>query len=284
MTKYCESCRSPNRDRASYCRGCGGKFSGIVSAATTTHEPGRKQEPPLQRPDGFPLLNAREGIVVVMLLGAFSYWYWNRPAASPRTNAATVAAAVPATRVAAPSLASSPLASAPAPAAAPALHEATSTARADEFKQADPPAKDESIQHVPLAATAPPREPEVKKAARAAPPPQTLQIRTPRWEPPPPQPFVPAIPDASPKAPPIQVATPAPGPRRGASACDGDDQALCVPSMRSRQAAPVAVPPEAAAPASSGAMASGVETRRVIVFKGEPIVVNVGDPFGAPTR
>ena len=282
MTKYCESCRSPNRDRASYCRGCGGKFSGIVSAATTTHEPGRKQAAPLQRADGFPLLTVREGIVVVMLLGAFSYWYWNRPAASPRNNAATVAAAVPAAPVAAPSLASSP--PAPAPAAAPALHEATSTARADELKQAAPPAKDESIQHIPLAATAPPREPEMKKTARAASPRQTLQIRTPRWEPPPPQPFVPALPDASPAVPPIQVATPAPRPRRGASACDGDDQALCVPSVRSRQAAPIAVPVEATAPASSGAMAPGVETQRVIVFKGEPIVVNVGDPLGAPAR
>ena len=190
MTKYCESCRSPNRDRATYCQGCGGKFSGIVSGATTTHEPGRKQAPLQQRVSGFPLLTAREGIVVVMLLAAFSFWYWNRPAAAPRNHAATVASAVPATRVAAPSLASSP--------PAPALHEATSTAGADAMKQADPPAKDEVVQHIPLAAPAPqqqqkqqlastPEPPAMKKAARAAPQPPTLQIRTPRWEPPPPQ-------------------------------------------------------------------------------------------------
>ena len=29
MTKYCDACHTPNRDRAKFCRGCAGKFSGI---------------------------------------------------------------------------------------------------------------------------------------------------------------------------------------------------------------------------------------------------------------
>ena len=33
MTKFCESCHTANRDRARYCRGCAGKFSGIRTAA-----------------------------------------------------------------------------------------------------------------------------------------------------------------------------------------------------------------------------------------------------------
>lgn len=33
MTKYCSSCHTPNRDRARYCRGCAGKFSGVATPA-----------------------------------------------------------------------------------------------------------------------------------------------------------------------------------------------------------------------------------------------------------
>jgi hypothetical protein len=33
MTKFCESCHTANPDRARYCRGCAGKFSGIRTAA-----------------------------------------------------------------------------------------------------------------------------------------------------------------------------------------------------------------------------------------------------------
>ena len=33
MTKFCESCHTANRDRARYCRGCAGKFSGIRTPA-----------------------------------------------------------------------------------------------------------------------------------------------------------------------------------------------------------------------------------------------------------
>lgn len=34
MTKYCSSCHTPNRDRARYCRGCAGKFSGVPTPST----------------------------------------------------------------------------------------------------------------------------------------------------------------------------------------------------------------------------------------------------------
>lgn len=34
MTKYCSSCHTPNRDRARYCRGCAGKFSGVPTPPT----------------------------------------------------------------------------------------------------------------------------------------------------------------------------------------------------------------------------------------------------------
>ena len=33
MTKFCESCHTANLDRAKYCRGCAGRFSGIRTAA-----------------------------------------------------------------------------------------------------------------------------------------------------------------------------------------------------------------------------------------------------------
>src|SRR3982751_3011561 len=36
MTKFCESCHTANRDRAKYCRGCAGKFSGLRTAANVT--------------------------------------------------------------------------------------------------------------------------------------------------------------------------------------------------------------------------------------------------------
>lgn len=276
MTKYCESCRSPNRDRAAYCQGCGGKFSGIVSGASETiHAPGREQAPPAQRRDMLPAVSAREGIVLAMLLAAFAFWYWNRPAASSRHEAAPVAAAVPAR--------DEPVRHVPLAAAAP---------QQQLQQQAQEPPQQDATPAAPAAKpSAAPPEPVTSEAARAAsPPPPTLQIRTPRWTPPPPQPFVPAVTDALPPAvPPARVAAPAP--RRGSSACDGDDpsvQALCVPSTRSGQAAaaPIAVVPvEAAAPAGSGgAAASGTQTRRVIVFKGEPIVVNIGDPDAAPGR
>ena len=34
MTKFCESCHTPNKDSARYCRGCAGKFSEIRTPAT----------------------------------------------------------------------------------------------------------------------------------------------------------------------------------------------------------------------------------------------------------
>lgn len=35
MTKFCESCHTPNKDGAKYCVGCDGRFSGIRFAAHT---------------------------------------------------------------------------------------------------------------------------------------------------------------------------------------------------------------------------------------------------------
>jgi len=29
LTKYCDSCHTANKDRARYCHGCAGKFSGL---------------------------------------------------------------------------------------------------------------------------------------------------------------------------------------------------------------------------------------------------------------
>ena len=39
MTKFCESCHTENRDRAKYCRGCAGRFSGIRTAANVSAAP-----------------------------------------------------------------------------------------------------------------------------------------------------------------------------------------------------------------------------------------------------
>lgn len=42
MTKFCESCHTANRDRAKYCSGCAGKFSGIRTGATSFDTTGSK--------------------------------------------------------------------------------------------------------------------------------------------------------------------------------------------------------------------------------------------------
>jgi len=46
MTKFCESCHTANRDRAKYCRGCAGKFSGIRTAANVSAGPFHEGPPP----------------------------------------------------------------------------------------------------------------------------------------------------------------------------------------------------------------------------------------------
>src|SRR6476620_7190140 len=47
MTKYCGSCHTANRERAKYCIGCAGRFSGIRSGTTTFDTlPGRTTAPP----------------------------------------------------------------------------------------------------------------------------------------------------------------------------------------------------------------------------------------------
>ena len=46
MTKFCESCHTANRDRARYCRGCAGKFSGIRTAANVSADAPEGRPPP----------------------------------------------------------------------------------------------------------------------------------------------------------------------------------------------------------------------------------------------
>ncbi|MGR4871950.1 hypothetical protein ACIPRI_24140 [Variovorax sp. LARHSF232] len=288
MTKFCGACHSPNRDGARHCQCCGGKFSGVVSGSTVFHildepdeartasrpvEPGvpepppsparqRLAEAPLRAETGADngLAIVRLGIVITMLLGAFGAWYWNRPAAASSSDmAAAIAKLV--VDIAAPSPKSPP----------PALvapQGATNTAQAHEkAMQADPQAKDDLVPEMPRAALTPlPRQqvaasPERPATATAVPPPASLTRRA--WTPPPQA---------------MQAATTHEAPQ-GSSACDGN--ALCVPMTRSRPAAASAAAPVAAAAveaASPADMAAGAGTQRVIVFKGTPVVVNVGVP------
>ncbi|MDM0073798.1 hypothetical protein QTH90_05365 [Variovorax sp. J2P1-59] len=87
--KFCEACHTPNKDRARYCLGCKGKFSGVRFAANTSAStfpdsleamsappvPTRK----LDRAGRAPRAGKRIGLRVLLLLlvslGAFAYWY-----------------------------------------------------------------------------------------------------------------------------------------------------------------------------------------------------------------
>ena len=101
MTKFCESCHTANRDRARYCQGCAGRFTGIRTAANVSPEP-------MTATAGMPAAVANDLLVVsrttekrefarqpvlpggldapvVLLLMAvflsiagFVFWYWNR--------------------------------------------------------------------------------------------------------------------------------------------------------------------------------------------------------------
>jgi hypothetical protein len=121
MTKFCESCHTPNINRAKYCRGCAGRFSGILTPASTfssTMPDGRSERPlpraeamrvddilavrrstmareqPTRRFPGFDAPVVLSLIVVVSLSAAFVAWYWNRaPVRSyPSTPMATAQA------------------------------------------------------------------------------------------------------------------------------------------------------------------------------------------------
>ena len=275
MTKFCGACHSPNRDGARHCQCCGGRFSGVVSGTTVFHildEPDAGKaawtasrpvesgvpEPPRETGADNGLAIVRLGIVVTMLLGAFGAWYWNRPAAASSSDMATAIAKL-VVDIAAPSPKSPP----------PALvvpQGATNTTQAlEKARQADPQAEDDLAPETPRAALTPlPRQQvtppaERHAAAMAATPPASLKKRA--WTPP---------------SQAMQAATIHEAPQ-GSSVCDGN--ALCVPMTRSGPAATSAAAPAAAAAAASPAdMAAGAGTQRVIVFKGTPVVVNVGVP------
>lgn len=91
--KYCESCHTANKDRARYCRGCKGRFSGVRFAANTTATafPDSLEilsAPPVptrtlnreseSRHGGARKHTGRWVLFLVLLLGAFSYWYANQ--------------------------------------------------------------------------------------------------------------------------------------------------------------------------------------------------------------
>src|SRR5689334_18057271 len=60
MTKYCDGCHTPNRDKARYCRGCAGKFSGFRfdAAAFVSTLPDAGASMPMLQPAGQPQMRA----------------------------------------------------------------------------------------------------------------------------------------------------------------------------------------------------------------------------------
>jgi hypothetical protein len=99
MTKFCESCHTPNNNRAKYCRGCAGKFSGILTPAASFSStvPDGRSDPLLPRPDDIlavrrstvvreppPVLAprrvpiARALFVIASLSAGLLAWYWGR--------------------------------------------------------------------------------------------------------------------------------------------------------------------------------------------------------------
>lgn len=88
--KFCEACHTANKDRARYCCGCKGRFSGVRFAANTSAStaPGSLEAsstPPvptrtLNRADpARSQPGKRTGLrvlfLLLLLLGAFAYWY-----------------------------------------------------------------------------------------------------------------------------------------------------------------------------------------------------------------
>lgn len=118
MTKFCESCHTPNRDRARYCCGCAGKFSGIRSGTTTfdttvseprwlqTASPSllplnaavlkqKSQRAPrrigfIPVPHGVDVSIVWLLIVLALLYGAFVFWYLGRSAMSGPTLSSAI--------------------------------------------------------------------------------------------------------------------------------------------------------------------------------------------------
>ena len=82
--------------------------------------------------------------------------------------------------------------------------------------------------------------------------------------------------DATPVTPAVQSAAVRTAPRASPASCDGGDT-LCVPMASvARPAAPV-VPVEARQADSTSASSEGQGVQRVIMFKGAPVFVNVGE-------
>ncbi|WP_213955377.1 hypothetical protein [Variovorax sp. dw_954] len=89
MTKFCESCHSANKDNAKYCTGCKGRFSGFRFSANTvaaefadTREPSTAMYLPPWKPEpnsGIPTGKILLVMFVLLLAGAFAYWYALRP-------------------------------------------------------------------------------------------------------------------------------------------------------------------------------------------------------------
>ena len=90
MTKFCEFCHTANPDRARYCRGCAGKFSGIRTAANVV-EGSSPAAPPHEaashdstEPKSYNVKGDKGGqqarpslsFNVVLLIAALLFWYW----------------------------------------------------------------------------------------------------------------------------------------------------------------------------------------------------------------
>ena len=88
--KFCEACHTANKDRARYCCGCKGRFSGVRFAANTSAStaPGSLEAsstPPVPtrtlnrsgqaRSHSGKRTGLRVLFLLLLLLGAFAYWY-----------------------------------------------------------------------------------------------------------------------------------------------------------------------------------------------------------------
>lgn len=97
MTKYCDACHAPNRDRAKFCRGCAGKFSGVrfdaAAFVQTLPDSQAAKSIPTQRaprvklslPPGIDISLVLLIIALPLLAGAFVYWHSSRsPVRAPQ--------------------------------------------------------------------------------------------------------------------------------------------------------------------------------------------------------
>ena len=202
-------------DRASHYRGRGGKFSGIVS---WTNAPMRA------RADAEAAEMIRLVILTVLMLAAFNFWYWNRPAARNDPPPARMA--------------SSPegLASSPGQAKPPSLLPSAATEAAETV--APMPATDVAAPPAPASPSlehqASPPERPVPGTSKTSTPPKAVKAKTRSKN----------ASRAVPQAPPP---------------CPSDDE-ICLLLMRLGQASSDGSVGTASAPASSGSMAPAVET------------------------